>query len=837
MAQSFSTTSGTLIIPGVYSTITVQTANGGLSTNGVLVLIGESNSGPDYTQEANLQLNAFGPDQFAAVQAKYGSGRLVDAFNMASTPSDDPQIPGAPSSIILVKTNPSTKAQAELATTYAPIVATSAGTAGNLLYFSVVSAATEVKPTTGKFSFMCPAQSLNYSIRVSGGAAVDVPLAANQVPSGAVSQINGLAAGVTATGGVLAALVVASTGTVTIGTPSGNTCLFTHSVAWDSTVSVGDTIVISSTSTIKGGSSQNAGSWVVINVASNAIFTATKLSDGAPGQTGTGGVVTAPVAVAPTGVSLNADIVDYSPVVIAVTQATVAGNGASLELNVLTTGTDLLNRYCFALSATPVTFLSTSSVPFAIVSATEAAVTMNLARQQDGVNETWTAGGEIAMLISYNDGGDASTCSLVVGATSVTTSCSTSADNLNLLYSSYPTLADLVSYINAQPHYQCSVGSVAIGQNPVQILDKGTYSVGSTFGSQSGRVKDDAYRFAQATIQNTSFVTILGATAGLPAVQGTTYLAGGTLGGTSNTVIQNALLALQNVQLNFVVPLFSQDASVDASAGLTDPSSTYTINFINAAVNTHVLAMSTLKQKKNRQGFLSYRGTFNQARQAASNIASYRCSMTFQDILSNSTTGIVAQFQPWAAAVVAAGMQAAGGYRPIVNKLANISGELQAAGDFNDQSISQMEQALEAGLLPIQRRLSGGYAWVSDQTTYTQDNNFSYNSIQATYITDIVALSSCQQMQVAFIGQSVADVSAGIILSFFEGIMADFVRQKFLAPSSDAPSGFKNASVVINGPSFVVNAEIKIAGALYFGYLQFLVSQVTQTATQAGQNG
>ena len=95
MAQSFSTTSGTLIIPGVYSSITVQTANGGLSTNGVLVLIGESSSGPDYTQETNLQLNSFGPDQFAAVQAKYGSGRLVDAFNMASTPSDDPQIPGA----------------------------------------------------------------------------------------------------------------------------------------------------------------------------------------------------------------------------------------------------------------------------------------------------------------------------------------------------------------------------------------------------------------------------------------------------------------------------------------------------------------------------------------------------------------------------------------------------------------------------------------------------------------------------------------------------------------------------------------------------------------------
>ncbi len=835
MAQSFSTTSGTLIIPGVYSTITVQTANGGLSTNGVLVLIGEANSGPDYTQEANLQLNAFGPDQFAAVQAKYGSGRLVDAFNMASTPSDDPQIPGAPSSIILVKTNPSVAASAELASSYAPIVATSAGTLGNLLYYSVVSAATEVKPTTGQFTFVCPAQSLNSSVRVNGGAAQAVTLSANALPSALVSALS--LSGASATGGAQQVIVATGGPTLTVSSATGNTITVTYSGTWVIKPAVGDTLIVSSTSAIAGAGSANVGSYVCVASGTSTV-TMTKLSDGAPGASGTGGVITAPVNVSVQSVaSTTADLVDYTPVVFSDTASTLAGQGASLEWNVLTTGTDLLNRYVFALSPTPVTFLSTASVPFAIVSATEAAVTFNLARQVDGVNETWTAGGEIALTISYDDGGDASTCALTIGATGITTSCSTSADNLNLTYTAYPTLSDLVNYINSLPHYQASVGSVAIGQNPTQILDKGTFNIGSTFGSQNGRVKDDAYRFAQATIQNTSFVTILGATAGLPAVASTTYLSGGVLGGTTNAEISNALLALQNVQLNFVVPLFSQDASADASAGLTDPSSSYTIAFINAAVNTHCLAMSTLKQKKNRQGFLSYRGSFNNARNAASNIASYRCSMTFQDILNNSTTGAVLQFQPWAGAVIAAGMQAAGGYRPIVNKLANISGELQAAGDFNDQSISQMEQALEAGLLPIQRRLSGGYAWVSDQTTYTQDNNFSYNSIQATYITDIVALSSCQQMQTAFIGQSVADVSAGIILSFFEGIMADFVRQKFLAPSSDAPLGFKNASVAIQGPSFVVNAEIKIAGALYFGYLQFLVSQVTSTATQAGQNG
>jgi hypothetical protein len=38
-------------------------------------------------------------------------------------------------------------------------------------------------------------------------------------------------------------------------------------------------------------------------------------------------------------------------------------------------------------------------------------------------------------------------------------------------------------------------------------------------------------------------------------------------------------------------------------------------------------------------------------------------------------------------------------------------------------------------------------------------------------------------------------------------------------------------------PIFVVNAEIKIAGALYFGLLNFLVSQVQGSASSSSTNG
>ncbi|MBA3350950.1 MAG: hypothetical protein H0U23_00740 [Blastocatellia bacterium] len=85
-------------------------------------------------------------------------------------------------------------------------------------------------------------------------------------------------------------------------------------------------------------------------------------------------------------------------------------------------------------------------------------------------------------------------------------------------------------------------------------------------------------------------------------------------------------------------------------------------------------------------------------------------------------------------------------------------------------------------------------------------------------------------MERAFVGQSVADVSAALALSTLEAIMDDFKRIKLIAASDDAPKGFKNASIKIKGPSMVVNIEIKLAGSIYFVPISILVSQVSQSA-------
>jgi hypothetical protein len=175
-------------------------------------------------------------------------------------------------------------------------------------------------------------------------------------------------------------------------------------------------------------------------------------------------------------------------------------------------------------------------------------------------------------------------------------------------------------------------------------------------------------------------------------------------------------------------------------------------------------------------------------------------------------------------------MQAAGFYRAIVNKGANVSGVLHADGSFSDSNDSQIEDALVAGLLPIRRASTGGFTWVSDQTTYGKDANFVFNSIQAVYVADIIALTTAQRMEGAFVGQSIADVSAAAALSYLEGVMSDFFRLKLIAASDDAPRGYRNVLVQISGPTMKVSLEVKLAGAIYFIPISFLVSQVSQTA-------
>jgi hypothetical protein len=788
----------------------------------------------------------------ADVITKYQSGPIVDAFRAAATAANDPEITNSFSRAIMVKTNVGTKASANLPKigggTYVVLADKSSGKSGNMISYRTTSAQAEVVPTTSgtTLAWIPNSDTVAYSIRVNGGASVGSTLAANRTPTQFVSDVNGLA-GVDASGGVNRnVLTVSSTLTLDVNPgalPHAKNVLITRGVAWAAAPVVGDTLVIPSGSILAGFGSANVGAYLVLTVGSATII-ARKMSDA--GGAGVAGVVTTPTEdkTAPADADLMdtpqtigavTDIICYSPVVIAATAAAVIpGVGKTLELAELTTGNDLLTRCLFSVSASaPLAYdkVSTAASPQRITSGAEYKVSLATARTSDRVSESWTAGGEVVMSLGYTG----ATCTLAITSTLLTTTCSNAADDLSLTLTDYANVQELADYINSLTPYSCSATTVALGTLPTSVLDRVSTTAASDHGTEVVRIKDDAYKFHKVVTEGSLLVQVgdpsLRAGSGLPDVMAASlYLSGAAKGSTTDAIVTSALAALELCQGNFVVPCFSRNATADYADALTESGSTYTIAGIHAAVKSHVLAMSTLKRRKNRFAFLSIADTFSNSKDTASNIASYRCAMIFQDFKQADSSGSVVQVLPYMGAALAAGMQAGGFYRNIEFKGINTSGVLHRDGSFDPRNDSNLEDALLAGLMPAKKAAGGGWTWASDQTTYGRDDNFVFNSIQAVYAADIVSLTTAQRMETAFAGKSPADISAAAGLSFLEVIMSDMFRLKLIAASDDALKGWKNGKVQIIGNVMKVSCEIKLATALDFIVIDFLVAPVVQTA-------
>ena len=519
----------------------------------------------------------------------------------------------------------------------------------------------------------------------------------------------------------------------------------------------------------------------------------------------------------------------------AITTLTAAANPAAPTNSIQITMSDasaLSNGYGQTLElidSTPGDLAALGLTAGITTSAAEAEVEVQINNTNTGLNSTLNVVPNIALTLGYQ-GTTATVTINKTAATLTTTVTGGTGTNLSLNLANYKTIAVLAQYIASQPGYSATATPSA-QQEPTSALDSVTaLGMASTaIAAQPARIKDAAYTFAQVLATSTALNFTPTATAGLPSVMAMpSFLTGGARGATLAADIVNALTQISGVQCNIIVPLFSQDATADITAGLTDPGSTYTIAATNALVKNHCITYSTPKLKRNRICILSYNGTYANAQNVALGLANYRCSLAFQGSTDVNSLGVITNFQPWYTATIAAGMQAGGFYKSITNKLANVISYTDPVG-FDSGSPGDVEQALSSGML-ILTASTAGSLWVSDQTTYGFDTNFVYNSIQAVYTSDILALDLAASFQAAFVGQSLADVDAATGLSYLAQKMEGYKKLKLIAASDDAPLGWKNGKITILAPEMDVSVEIKLATAIYFIPISINISQVQQSA-------
>lgn len=462
------------------------------------------------------------------------------------------------------------------------------------------------------------------------------------------------------------------------------------------------------------------------------------------------------------------------------------------------------------------------------VSAQETAVEVAVSRSDIGLSETLDIEASIALMVGY--AGTTATMTINKTAKTLTTTVTGGpGGNLSIDLSQYRTIADLASFIAAQAGYSASSSAAAQQQGTDKLDSVTAIGIASTgAGQKPGRVKSAASAFQKVMATSRGLEFVATASAGLPTPGAAAFLAGGARGGTLAADIVAVVNQLAGIQCNIIVPLFSRNSSEDIAEGLTASSSTYTIDSVHAAIKSHCIQYSTPQLKRNRMCVLSFWGSYNDTKAKAQGLANFRASLAFQKATQQDSQGNIVNFQPWYAACVAAGMQAGGFYKAIVNKAANVISFEDPIG-FDSGSPGDVSDALDAGLLMLANDTTRNY-WVSDQTTYGFDTNFVYNSIQAVYTSDILVLDLADSFQKAFVGRSLADVDAATALSFLAQKMDGYKKIKLIASSDDAPLGWKNAKVSILAPTMEVSVEIKLATAIYFVPINIAISQVQQTA-------
>lgn len=462
------------------------------------------------------------------------------------------------------------------------------------------------------------------------------------------------------------------------------------------------------------------------------------------------------------------------------------------------------------------------------VSSQEPEINFSVLRQDTNTNESFNVEAEVALKIGYE--GTSGTLDISSGVLT-TTVVGGSGVNLSINLSEYSTMSDLAAFINSQVGYSCSSEAASNNLSPTRLDEVTGVGIAASSSVQAGRIKKGAYnlalRMSESSVVDLEFLV----GAGLPAeMANVEFLAGGAKGATTAADIVNAIPSLEGIKVNFVLPLFSRDASEDISDGLTDSSSTYTIDAINFAIKSHVLSMSTVKLKRNRIAMLSKWGSYADVKSHAQTLASFRSVLCFQKTSQTDSVGEVQEFFPWHTAALATGMQSAGFYRSLTNKFANAISFIDPS-DFDSGNPGDVEDAIDAGTLFLQAE-DAGNKWVVDQTTYGFDGNFVYNSLQAVYMSDVLAIELADSLSRFAVGKSLADINSAAISAHIAKRMEEYRRLKIIGASDDAPLGYKNLSVSINGPIADVKLEAKLATAILFIPIQLELSQI-QSSTSA----
>lgn len=429
--------------------------------------------------------------------------------------------------------------------------------------------------------------------------------------------------------------------------------------------------------------------------------------------------------------------------------------------------------------------------------------------KKSGLTENLSENAYAAVLSIQYTGASAS-CDLEIKTVSgqkrlVTTTAtpSTPAEDLNIVLSG-KTVSSLVDIINNNAAYSCSTTLASAAGIAADSLDWVITPLDITSAVTLRRAQQELLDIINTESQLIT-ATMLADTEGLPA-NTSAFLAGGSRGASTNTNFQSGFDTLLALRSNTIVPLVSRDSADLIPLGETDPTSTFTVGAVNSQAVQHCIIASNTKNRSERNCYVSIKDDFDTSMQAARDTAHERASMLFQDVEVLNAQGEQLFLDPWAASCIVAGIQSGTDVgTPATFKGINASGIRHE--DYNSKT--QVDLAIDAGLLPLEQRDTGGFRVVVHNTTYGLDPNFVFNRVSVLEAADYVAYNMRQQLEAIFVGDKVRTGSAVAIKNTIISIMSTFLREEIIVgDDTNEGLGWKDLLVNINGNTAFVDITI-----------------------------
>ncbi len=489
------------------------------------------------------------------------------------------------------------------------------------------------------------------------------------------------------------------------------------------------------------------------------------------------------------------------------------------------------------MNCTALAKLSLTLGQFGYASA-EQTSTLTINQPTGNITEANAIGGNIAISIGRDNSSSCTAATVQITSTSCILTA-TGSTSYTLSLSQYPLLINLATAIGNLAGWTVTLPSI-YNSYPSTCLDITTVGAFSSSTNKPARMKMDAYAFAQTVAASALISATMTATKGLPdSLSPAVNLSSGAKGSSATSDFSNAMTAGLGYSMDVIVPLISQDASADITAGLTDASSAYDVESVHTALASNLTLRANIKNRKEAQGVVGFRvSTKAAAYSQAAALGQANIQLCMQDVLVPNSSGTLTWSQPHIMAAMMAGARLGVSIgEPLTYKYFRVQGVGHyvntstgiPAGDFN--ALIDFDAAIQAGVSFLEPA-NGGQRLVVDNTTYGADANFVYNRgsvVQAVYY---AAKYIRNDTELAFVGSKTSIANASAIKSRITSRLAELLSQQITQPSSGSPLGYDTSSFVVTVSGNTASIELAIYPVLGLDFvlISFTLNQASSAA-------